>query len=285
MTTITADNLDGLVLQGIGFVRENGIRIDARAQSGIQATNVIYSLTNSQDRILNLRFPASLTYLCQELLAFFKGSLDVNEGLSEASSYWKQLADNNGKINSNYGYYVFRDTTAGVSQFDWVVNLLLERPFTRRALININEKNHKYTDTKDFPCAIGMHFQIEHYRLNCIVYSRSEDLIWGLPYDIGFFSFVNELLWKKVEKLLPFELQLGSTVVVSSFTQIYDNTAHIAEDIFRTAYLENCSNLMMPSIEDAQMVLDDIYNGTFNSNVLDWIKINAKNENDTFRKS
>jgi thymidylate synthase len=106
-TNIIADNIDSLILQGIKNIKDNGELFEARAGSGQQAYDVSYTLTNPLNRVHNIRKGPARRYLCRELLAYFNGSLKVEEGLSQASSVWNSLADANGEICSNYGYYVF----------------------------------------------------------------------------------------------------------------------------------------------------------------------------------
>ncbi len=64
-------------------------------------------MVNPLNRVHNLRKPAAVKYLCRELLAYFNGSLNINDGLAQVSSIWKSLADKNDEIASNYGHYVF----------------------------------------------------------------------------------------------------------------------------------------------------------------------------------
>lgn len=106
-TLIVADNVDALVLDGIKHIRENGDLFQARAGSGQQAYDVSYALTNCNNRVHNLRKAAAIKYFSRELLAYFKGSLSVEDGLKQSATMWGTLADKDGNICSNYGYYVF----------------------------------------------------------------------------------------------------------------------------------------------------------------------------------
>ena len=151
---IISSNLDELVIEGIKHIEANGDYFNARAGSGIQAFDVNYILTNSQDRIHLLRDPTSTRYLSRELLAYFRGSLNVDEGLSQASSFWKHLADKEGNICSNYGYYVFHEPIESCqNQYAWVISSLIRNPDSRKASICINQSYHK-KNSKDFPCTL-----------------------------------------------------------------------------------------------------------------------------------
>lgn len=61
--------------------------------------------------------------------------------------------------------------------------------------------------------------------------SRSTDIITGLPYDMGFFSVVTELLANLLTDDLKIKISPGYVAMHSNFTQIYDKTANIADEI------------------------------------------------------
>ncbi|CEF28994.1 Thymidylate synthase (fragment) [Xenorhabdus nematophila str. Websteri] len=61
------------------------------------------------------------------------------------------MIDENGNINSNYGYYVFYEPIElYLNQYNWVISVLKKNKDSRRAIININQSYHK-SETKDFP--------------------------------------------------------------------------------------------------------------------------------------
>jgi thymidylate synthase len=275
-------SLDDLVVKGMRHILEHGETIEARSGKAQQAYNVTYHLEGSRDRVHSLRHPGSTKYLARELKAYFKGNLDV-EGLAKASRFWKNIADENGKINSNYGHYAFREdvpSESGVSnQFEWAIKQLMKNPDSRKAIININQTKHK-TTTKDFPCTLGIQFFIQDGHLNCTISSRSTDVFTGLPYDLGFFSFLNELMCQMLrEKKYP-DLKLGYTTMRTTFTQIYDKTRN---RVLRL--LDRVDNnpkprkpIIMPPAEGTKTYAD-IMKSRNNSKVVSWINRMAKKQN------
>lgn len=268
---IYGENVDELVQQSIRHIFKHGEKIQVRAGKALQSYGVNYILTNPRNRLHCLRTGA-IKYLCRELLAYFKGSLKASDGLAQASKFWMTLVDEDGKINSNYGYYVFHEEVSGTkNQYEWVIKRLLDNPDSRRAIININQNYHK-SDTKDFPCTVAMQFFIKNNYLNCEIMSRSTDVITGLPYDMGFFSFIHELVFQDLVERKYTNLKLGNTVMKTSFTQIYDKTQNKALEVIESL---SGNNVEMPRICNAKNVLNDIYYGTENSEVLKWIKKEA----------
>lgn len=271
---IRAGNIDTLVARGVEHIVTHGERIAARAGDAWQAYGVNYVLTNPLDR-LHLARDGAVRYLCRELVAYFNGSLNVADGLSQASSFWNKLQDENGRINSNYGHYVFYEPVEGYgNQYNWVVQRLAENPDSRRAIININQSYHK-CETLDFPCTVGIQFYIRNGHLCCEVLARSTDIVTGLPYDMGFFSFLHELVFRDLTERGLSDLKLGATVIKASFTQIYDRTYDKAMTGSKTG-TEGLPRLSMPAIVSAKEMLSDIFNGTTTSSVTAWIVKNAE---------
>ena len=282
-TNIYGDSIDELILNAINVIQRTGSRINSRAGVALQSYGVNYILTNPRNRIHTLRNGA-LTYLCREFLAYFNGSLKVSDGLATASKFWLTLADKDGNINSNYGYYIFyEEIKEHQNQFNWVINSLIRNSDSRRAIININQSYHK-SNTKDFPCTVSIQFFIKENILHCEVSSRSTDVITELPYDMGFFSFIHELLYQRLREKRLKKLLLGNTVMRTSFTQIYDKTLEKAHAVLTKYNNEHPDNEIiysnMPKIDNAEVVLSDIYNGTSTSEVMKWIINNAKVNNE-----
>lgn len=259
---IIEDSIDLLVKKGVEHIKKSGRRINTHSGGALQSNNVTYVLTDCRNRVHTIRKEKAIPYFARELLAYFCGSLNINGeygyGLINASKYWGKICDENNCINSNYGYYVFHQLTKEKkTQLQWIREQFLENIDTRRALININGIQHK-EETKDFPCTVGILYRIENDTLNCDVQSRSTDVITGLPYDMGFFSVVNELLACLISKDLNKEIKPGYVAMHASFTQIYDKTATIADEVENAKVDESLQK--MPPIENGQDVLDDIYN-------------------------
>lgn len=282
---IVADNIDDLIINGVKNIEKNGELFEANAGSGQQCYDVNYVLTNPLNRVHNARKPTSIKYLSRELIAYFNGSLKVKDGLSQASKMWDSLADENGEIASNYGHYVFHQKLPNeddMTQYDWVIKNLSRSLDSRKAFINVNQIAHKKLKTKDFPCTLGMQFFTKKNHLCCTVASRSTDIYTGLPYDMGFFSFLNELVYRDIKERLgekAEDLKLGHTTMKTNFTQIYDKTRTAALKMVKLYDSNQPYKTDMPIIYDAQETIKDIYNKTQHTPVMKWIYNNAQFEN------
>lgn len=270
---IKGNCVDELVKNAINYVLTNSIKISSRAGDAIQAYNVNYILLNPHNRLQYSR-KCSIRYLSRELLAYFSGSLKAEEGLANASNFWMTLIDDDGNINSNYGYYVFYEPVIGYgNQYQWAKRCLLKNRDSRRSIININQNYHK-SETKDFPCTIGIQFYIKENKLFCETTSRSTDVITGLPYDMVFFSFIHELLWRDLTENGMKELKLGPTMMKTTFTQLYDKTSSKAIEVIE--YTENGNEEAMPYIESAKNTLEDILTNGQKTDIIKWIYAHAE---------
>ena len=72
-------------------------------------------------------------YVSRELDWYLSKSLSVNDIPGGPPQIWKQVADSNGLINSNYGWCIY--SAENNHQFAHAVTELEERPDSRRALM------------------------------------------------------------------------------------------------------------------------------------------------------
>ena len=102
---------------------------------------------------------------------------------------WKHMADDNGNVNSNYGWQWKRN-----DQIDHVYNLLKNDPNTRQAAISIYDAKEHSTYGTDTPCTYAIQFTIVNNRLDMCVTMRSNDLWYGFCNDQYQFSKLQELM-------------------------------------------------------------------------------------------
>ena len=141
-------------------------------------------LTDITKNIVSVR-GISPSYLCGELLWYFSG-MNSMEFISRFSKFWEHISDDGKTSNSAYGHLIQK--AFGFDQVEMVINLLKEDPNSRRAVININTPHLGVMSTKDEPCTIALQFRIRKGNLDCTAMMRSNDIWFGTPYDIAFFT-------------------------------------------------------------------------------------------------
>ncbi len=162
-----------------------GLKTIELQDAWLELSNPLESIVSLPERALSMK------YLKGEMEWYESGSLNVND-IACHSSFWKKLADTNGTVNSNYGFLVMKEKWAGKSQLEWCIDSLKKDPCTRQAVMNYNQPRHKYCGNKDFVCATAQQFIKRNDKLDTIVLMRSNDLIFGLSYDMPWFTSLQQ---------------------------------------------------------------------------------------------
>jgi thymidylate synthase len=120
------------------------------------------------------------------------------EEISKKAPIWKNHMDENGNVNSNYGWQWIRG-----SQLDRIIDKLhfsiANLKDTRQAVISIYDGKEISEYAYDTPCTLSIHFQIINKRLCMTVNMRSNDLWYGFCNDQYCFSKLLELVAKQLE--------------------------------------------------------------------------------------
>ena len=153
--------------------------------------NVGFTLENPIDNIItNKERKFNIEYAKAEWSWYLSGDPSISmlgKMYGKIPPIWLRMADENGEVNSNYGYQWKR-----CDQLDNVVNLLRDNPETRQAAISIydGKEIHKYDN--DTPCTYAVQFTIVQGKLYMSVYMRSNDLWYGFCIDQYCFSMLQQ---------------------------------------------------------------------------------------------
>lgn len=132
---------------------------------------------------------ASKAYLEKELDFYLSGSLKVDDAV-KASSFWKHCSDNGKEINSNYGFLqIFEKNVKGNTGLEFVIKVFKQNLYTKKAVIPVFSLRHAYL-SNDNPCSMYIKFLVEDDLLNMKVCMRSNDLNFGLPYDLVWYRIL-----------------------------------------------------------------------------------------------
>lgn len=84
-----------------------------------------------------------------------------------------------------------------MDQVSYVAQVIAGDMETRRAYLNIWRERPGYS--VDIPCTTGIQFFVRDYKLHAVVTMRSQDIVWGFPYDAFTFTcilkYVQLILW------------------------------------------------------------------------------------------
>jgi len=161
--------------------------------------NVGVYITDSQDnKIINRERNWKEEYAEAEWQWYLSSDRNIaklGDLYGKVPEIWKRMADEDGNVNSNYGWQWQRN-----NQIDHVINLLKYNPDTRQAAISIYDCKEYKEYTNDTPCTYAVQFTILHGRLDMCVTMRSNDLWFGFCNDQYCFS--------KLQKMVSDELNI-----------------------------------------------------------------------------
>lgn len=99
------------------------------------------------------------------------------------------------RISKNFALFMDAGTFAGAygprirTQLPEVARRLQEDPSTRQAIVQIwRPQDDLWSATKDLPCTLGFQFFIRNDHLIMHTRMRSNDVNWGVPYDVFQFT-------------------------------------------------------------------------------------------------
>jgi len=157
--------------------------------------NVGFTLQNPLDNIItNKERKFNIKYAEAEWEWYMSGNPDIEklgEIYGKIPVIWKRMANDLGKVNSNYGYQWQRN-----DQIGYVAKKLIADPNTRQATISIYDGKEHNIYSKDTPCTYAIQFTVLNSTLHMSVYMRSNDLWFGFCIDQYCFSMMHLMMSK-----------------------------------------------------------------------------------------
>lgn len=230
-----------------------------------------------------------------ELCWYVRGDSDL-ETMLYYNRRMSQFSDDGKTINSAYGARIF-NPIYGVcppgkfidhpGQLDLVIEELKNDPDSRRAVMHINQPRDLGravgAGSKDVPCTMSLQLFIRDRKLHMHVLMRSNDVVWGLPYDVFSFTCLQEaFLYQLQEVGVPVD-DLGSYHHTAGSLHIYDTHFAMAEEVskerledpapmkpFTLAHLEDLALHHEPDIRINRMQ-ELPWLGGIEPNSIDWM--------------
>lgn len=168
--------------------------------------------------------PFPFFYLLGEI-GWYLSKDTSTEYINNFSSFWKNIEDPNGHVNSNYGNLLIGE------QLFWVKTALIKDKNTRQAIAFLNKPDFQYPENKDFVCTMYLNFFIREDKLNMKMTIRSQDLFFGLSFDAPFFSFILQHMYLWLKKEAYPNLQLGDYYHFMDNSHYYERHYDVASKI------------------------------------------------------
>lgn len=234
----TVDEIQLFILEKLF---SEGEIITTRGLKTLEICNVNLCLRDPRNRVTNnSKRKWKLPLAIGEFAWHVSGSNSV-DFITYYAKQWKNFSSD-GKIISRscYGHKIFKKENNGSSQWTKLIELLKKDKFSRRAVLDIFESDsgNDYF-AKDVACVNTVQFLIRNNKLDAIVSMRSNDMIWGLPYDIYLFTMLQELL------SVELGVELGMYYHNVGSMHIYDRHFNLAHDMLEEKENKNSENLKM----------------------------------------
>ena len=192
---------------------QQGQIVDTRGSDVLELIDQKLKLTNPRKLgIYDRARKFKKEYAIAELL-WYIGRDPKPGNIGELASIWKDIQDDEGKVESNYGLYVFGEN------WEWIVTELESDPESRRAVISIYDNSHKHSNYRDHPCTMSLQFLIRNEHLNLIWNMRSSDLVFGFCNDMFCASMILQLMLNELDEM---DLRLGDITFNLGSLHVYE---------------------------------------------------------------
>lgn len=243
-TCLTKDSLDDLLRAAIEAVIERGVAVTPTKGRNRELRGVTLQLTNPRARLSRSESRGKVFSALGEFLWYLSG----NNATDQITHYIPTYAryDEDGKVHGGYGPRLL----GGTNQLATVIDLLRDRPSTRRAVIQIFEGDDLLEHHEDVPCTCTLQFLSREEHLDLIVYMRSNDVFIGLPHDVFCFTMIQELVARSVG------VDVGQYIHVVGSLHLYDDKVEDAHAFLAEGYYGTKAMPPMPDVDPMPGVVE-----------------------------
>ena len=247
-------------------VMENGVR--KKTRTGVDTISyfgAFYKVDLSEGFPLLTTKKMQWKSLLHEVLWYLSGENHVRN-LRQHTKIWDAWADENGVLETAYGYYWRHFPSAQknkdgdwvvreVDQIKYVIDEIKRNPNSRRLVISAWEPGNA-TTSKLPPCHYTFVFNVNDGKLNCHLTQRSGDIALGIPFNLAAYSLLTQVIAQQVGLKLG---QFAHTVVdahiyvgeMGTKTEKYDHLEGLKEQLKREP-------LPLPQLKIANKPIDEL---------------------------
>jgi len=205
--------------------------------------NTTLILRNPRNRIITLpgrRF--SKKYFVGELAFYLSGDNDL-DFISHYAPFWRKVSDDGQTVNSNYGKRLFKDyNSSGYTQVEYAVNCLKKDKDSRKAVMMIYTPSDS-KESKDNPCTLTLQAFIRNDELMLTTYMRSNDFWLGVPYDIAFFTILQEMMFVQLRRRYT-DLRLGKYTHIVGSLHLYERNFRDVKLMLHDSIIQEESSIL-----------------------------------------
>jgi len=228
-----------------------------RGQRTKELLSVSIELTNPRNRLIyHTKRKYNFAFNVAETISHIAGINSV-QYIDFWNSNYKQFSDNGVNFSGNYGerlkFYIPK-----------LISKLVSSPNTRQATLSIYNSEDMGRVTKDTPCTLALDFKIRNKKLYLHTFMRSNDLIWGLTYDLVAFTLMQEIIANSVGvELGNYNHTTASLHVYEKHWELLKNMEDV-EAVKMEKVTETYSDILKYANEINRMAIDPKYYSNVN---------------------
>jgi thymidylate synthase len=201
----------------------------------------VLGMTNPRARLSRTETKGKIYSALGELLWYLSGSTKASfmDYYVPNNFYSREAEEGTDEVRSGYGKRL-KDFN-GINQIENVIELLRNRPTSRRAVLQLFDASDLTENFKSIPCTCTMQFLLRDARLSMVVNMRSNDAFLGLPHDIFAFTMLQELIARSIgAELGEYRHSVGSL-------HLYEDKERLARDYLSEDWQEKTAMPAMPN--------------------------------------
>ncbi len=191
-------------LELIKKVIDNGVRKETRTGvDTISYFGAFYKVDLTEGFPLLTTKKMHWNSILHEVLWYLSGENHIRN-LRKHTKIWDAWADENGNLETAYGYYWRHFPSAEknkegewivreIDQIKYVIEEIGRNPNSRRLVVNAWEPGNA-TKSKLPPCHYSFVFNVSDKKLNCHLTQRSGDIALGIPFNLAAYSLLTQVI-------------------------------------------------------------------------------------------
>lgn len=189
--------------------------------------------------------------LLHEVLWYLSGENHIRN-LRKVTKIWDAWADENGNLDTAYGYYwrhfpsAEKDENGNwqvreVDQIQYVIDEIKKNPYSRRLVVSAWEPGNA-TRSKLPPCHYTFTFNVADGKLNCHLTQRSGDIALGIPFNLAAYSILTQIIAQETN----LEPGYFSHTIIDAHIYVADKGTEMEKYDHREGLIEQLKREPMP---------------------------------------
>lgn len=231
MRVYSGQDVNSLYRKSLSDCLSLGKLATSRVGGGLDLGPVCFELTSQKVNIPIVKGRGINPFFAIAEVCWVLGGLNDLGVLQYYLSNYDLFSDDGETLNGAYGFRMKEEF--GFNQIDAVVSELVNEPDSRRAVISIFMPNDlKNSGSKDIPCNISILFKIRNRLLDMTVMNRSNDVYWGLPYNLFVFQSLHYYIASRLE------VEMGMQRHISDSLHLYERDIRDVEGLLDSSASE-----------------------------------------------